>query len=312
MQYRLPKNLRITTFAFTLTPLEEIILPAYAGAAIRGGFGYAFKKIACVSREKDCNTCMLRGKCIYSYTFESPTDNKGHQYVPQPFVIEPPEMGGKFVGEDELVFRLTLIGKAIEYLPYFIYTFEELGQVGLGKGRGRYKVVKVTSNGKTIYSGESKTLENKEDMIRRAVDFERISSKCNQLTINFLTPTRIKYRGKLTKDINFEILMKSLLRRISLLSRYHCDEKWRVDFNSILSEAKKIETKAKQLNWYDWERYSKRQNTRMKLGGFLGKLTVAGDLNSFMPILKVGEYIHVGKATTFGLGKYKVQNMKKG
>jgi len=43
------------------------------------------------------------------------------------------------------------------------------------------------------------------------------------------------------------------------------------------------------LYWHDWERYSNRQETRMKLGGFMGEITYEGE---FEPI-KLGEYMHV-------------------
>lgn len=40
---------------------------------------------------------------------------------------------------------MILIGRAIDYLPYFIYTFEELGKMGLGKGRGEFNLEEVKS-----------------------------------------------------------------------------------------------------------------------------------------------------------------------
>lgn len=44
----------------------------------------------------------------------------------------------------------------------------------------------------------------------------------------------------------------------------------------------------------------------MKMGGFIGSITFEGGLESFLPFLLVGEYIHVGKGTSFGLGKYEI------
>ena len=46
-----------------------------------------------------------------------------------------------------LEFRLVLIGRAIDYLPYFLFTFIELGRTGLGPGRGQFTVAEVHAEG---------------------------------------------------------------------------------------------------------------------------------------------------------------------
>lgn len=129
----------------------------------------------------------------------------------------------------------------------------------------------------------------------------------HQVTLRFLTPTRIKYAGKLTSDIDFEILMRNLLRRLSWLAEIHCDEKWKLDWKELIKKAKEnIKTVHSDLRWYDWERYSQRQATRMKMGGFTGEITFEGDLAEFIPYLTLGEYLHIGKGTVYGLGKYEL------
>jgi hypothetical protein len=41
------------------------------------------------------------------------------------------------------------------------------------------------------------------------------------------------------------------------------------------------------LRWLDWERWSHRQNTAMKLGGLVGTLTLEGDVAPFAANLEV-------------------------
>ena len=45
----------------------------------------------------------------------------------------------------------------------------------------------------------------------------------------------------------------------------------------------------------------------MKLGGFVGEVTYVGErLEDFLPYIFIGTYTHLGKAATFGLGKYEI------
>jgi CRISPR/Cas system endoribonuclease Cas6 (RAMP superfamily) len=44
----------------------------------------------------------------------------------------------------------------------------------------------------------------------------------------------------------------------------------------------------------------------MNLGGFLGQIVFEGNFGEFYPLLQMGEYLHIGKACTFGLGKYEI------
>ena len=67
-----------------------------------------------------------------------------------------------------------------------------------------------------------------------------------------------------------------------------------------------VKVKESSLKWFDWERYSGRQETKMKMGGFIGSVSFEGTFTPFVPYVLLGSYIHVGKGTSFGLGKYEV------
>lgn len=308
---------KFAQFQFTLKPLETIHLPTYKGSTLRGAFGYAFKRIACVTREKDCNSCLLKGKCVYSYVFETPpppdtTKMRKYPYAPHPFVIIPPLEEKSSYREDEtLCFDLTLIGRSIDYLPYFIYTFEELGGIGIGKGKGKYQLEEVRCRGKTkkweaIYSSKDKILQKSCGEITLKDLENNLHSSIGNLRLVFLTPTRLKFDGNLSPNPEFHILLRNLLRRISLLSYFHCGEELNIDFKGLIEQAKGVQIKRDNLSWFDWERYSNRQETKMKMGGFVGAITFAGEFENFLPFLLLGEYIHVGKGTSFGLGKYEI------
>ena len=337
-----PISLQISNFLFTIVPKEPLILPAYKGSTFRGGFGYAFKRVVCAIRDKECPDCLLKEKCIYSYVFETPppSDTKimrKYKAAPHPFVIEPPpEKRRGYKPGDEINFGLTLIGRAIDYLPYFIYTFDELGKLGIGKGKAKYdlKTVGAVPRGcpsdvlhgpsaigkeRIIYDSETKTLKSFEvasldvgiPTFPRSDGYAEAKEKEDEggfLKLTFFTPTRILYDGSLTLDLEFHILIRNLLRRLSLVYYFHCNgdsSEW--DFKGMIEKAKEVRVKEKKLRWYDWERYSGRQETMVKMGGFVGEITFEGNIESFLPLIKAGEVLHVGKGTGFGLGKYEIR-----
>ena len=352
-------QIKTASFNFHLMALEPIILPPYKGSTLRGGFGYAFKRIVCAIRDKECPDCLLKEKCVYSYVFETspPSDTKimrKYKSAPHPFVIEPPsERRRGYKPGDEINFGLILIGRAIDYLPYFIYTFDELGRIGIGKGKAKYELKDVRCDGQHIYDSKSKTLKSfspsiislpfdpeteippltrgdkeglsnnspLENSFSKYPTLEKSISNYpplakggeegfedTQLTLDFLTPTRILYDSHLTLDLVFHILIRNLLRRLSLLYYFHCGgdpSEW--DFKGIIEIAKDVKVKKQALTWHDWERYSTRQDTRMKMGGFVGNISFEGNIEPFMQLIKAGEILHVGKGTSFGLGKYRIE-----
>ena len=74
----------------------------------------------------------------------------------------------------------------------------------------------------------------------------------------------------------------------------------------MIGEAENVSTEKKSLKWYDWERFSSRQNVRMKMGGIVGEITYRGKIKQILPVLKAGEILHFGKGTSFGLGRYEI------
>lgn len=316
---------RVAKFHFLLKAREKFTLPSYKGSTLRGGFGATFRRICCVNRKADsCYTCTLNGKCAYAYIFEtSPPQTseklKNLKEIPRPFVIEPPLETKRVYNEDEtLEFNLILIGKAIDYLPYFIFTFKELGKKGIGRDRGSYELKQVDNfSGEKVYDSGEKVYDGRDDTIKNigsGIAFENILSSYphnSHLSLSFITPTRIKFRKDLVVKPEFHVILRSLLHRISALSYFHCGRELEVDYKALILEAERIKTKDSHLKWIDWERYSSRQDTRMKLGGFVGKITYEGDFKQFLPLLLVGQYTHIGKNCTFGLGRYEIVREQK-
>lgn len=301
-------------YCFSLKARETIYLPAYKGSTFRGGFGNSFKKVVCVFRRKYCQECPINKDCSYSYIFETPSPSVGgilnmnrYETIPHPFIIEPP-LKNEEVWEagTTISFNVILIGRATRYLMHFIMAFEHLGEMGLGRGRGKYELSKIDDGQNTIFVGSDRTISlGDPDIIEIPEVIELNRGEEKALKVNYITPTRLKYQRDYVNRIEFFILITNLLRRINLLHYYHMEPKaalW--DHRLLIQEARKIIIKNDLSKWYDWERYSHRQRAKMKLGGVVGSVIYEGRINPFTTILEAGEILHVGKGTTFGLGMF--------
>ena len=107
-----------------------------------------------------------------SLHFRHARAGRGHTHaeIPKalhPFVLLPPlETKTRYEPGDFLVFDLTLIGRGSDFLPYFLYTFEQLGAWrGIGRERGRFAVESALWFGPEgrevpIYRGDDKVLHS--------------------------------------------------------------------------------------------------------------------------------------------------------
>lgn len=312
-------NITFSCFSYSIKARTRLFLPAYKGSTLRGGFGHAFRRACCVARSKDCHACFLKDSCVYSWVFETPIPKdaalmRKYTSAPHPFVLEPP-LGQRRQYEpgERLDFGMTLVGRAVDYLPHFIYSFHQLGKMGLGKDKGRFDLEKVAYSPvlkdmpvKVLYKGDGKMLEKPPSPAKWS---EIAKGKPpDKVTLSFLTPARIKYKGSFANDLDFHILLRNLLRRASLLAYFHCGFKLDdYNFSGLIEQAKQIRTSKSNLYWHDWTRWSNRQRTRMKMGGVKGEITYEGDLSPFWSYIRLGEYVHVGKGSSFGLGRYEVK-----
>ena len=306
-------NFRLARYRMTLTARSTITMPAYAGSTLRGGFGHAFRKMVCTQGPIDCKDCVLNAACPYPYIFETAPFEGAQQLrtygdVPRPFVIDPLDTRGEYRRGESFSFQLTLIGRAIDYLPYFLVSFRELGEMGIGKRRGRYQLTHVRAdNGESVYDSDSQMVRN----LDNALTFDDIVRKAeslptDELTLRLLTPTRITHEGTLTDELPFHVFWRRLIGRISALAYFHCGESLELDFKGLIEKAMSVETTDSTLRWKDWTRYSSRQDRKMQLGGLVGRVTYRGDLAEFVPFAALGAFLHLGKNATFGLGKYRI------
>lgn len=318
----------LARYRFTLAADDPMLLPPYKGSTLRGGFGHAFKRMVCFQPGvKTCTQCLLRYTCPYAYVFETPAPPDAevlsrNESIPRPLVIvAPAEQKTAYLPGDHLAFHIVLVGKAAQYLPYFLVAFQELGRCGLGRSldlpggrrRGRFHLERVEavdpldSSTAPVYDFARPSHIHAQVL---AVDAERITSyagalPADHLTVDFQMPVRLRHNGKTIKrGPPFHVLVKALLGRLSSLAYFHCGDRWETDFRGWIDRAETVAIAEAQTTWEDWNRYSSRQEQRIDMGGLLGRITYTGDLAPYRPLLAAGALLHVGKGTVFGNGRY--------
>ena len=103
--------------------------------------------------------------------------------------------------------------------------------------------------------------------------------------------------------IDAQTLLTQLQRRLSLTAQIHLGITPQADYLALKNQAAQVASH-KNLRWYDWQRYSNRQQRHMHLGGVIGEWTLAGLAPEHARALQIGQWLHLGKNTTFGLGRY--------
>ena len=126
------------------------------------------------------------------------------------------------------------------------------------------------------------------------------------MALRFLTCTRLKHDGQWAQCPAFQVLFRRLLGRLSSLAAFHCGFRLDLDFVGLIERAGAVRLVEDRTRWEDWRRYSSRQDRHMVLGGLVGEAVYEGPLEEFWPFVVFGQWTHVGKNATFGLGRYEV------
>jgi CRISPR-associated endoribonuclease Cas6 len=232
--------------------------------------------------------------------------------MPVPFVLRVPFDGRARLAlrpGDSFEFEMVIVGRANLDLPYYVLALADLGRVGLGPLRHRFRldcVAAWTAGGfVTVWEGgdgclrtdvPSLTLERLLELAQ-PVDGDR-------LTLRFCTPTRVDLRGDLVYPVEFEHLVRALVERWRALAACYGGR----DLGEVpLALARQVHRVVDRTRWADFARYSTRQRSEMRMGGAVGLVTYKGaDFSAFGQLLAFGEWLGVGKLTSMGFGRMEV------
>jgi len=338
--------LPIARYRFTARVQQPLSLPDYAGSLLRGQFGAALRNVACMTRQPTCPGCPLTQTCPYTRIFEAPPPPKGSHalqdfsQIPNPYIIEPPTPGARVLdADDDLVFHLVLVGQAIDQLALIVFALQRALTQGLTRQRVPTDLLQVDwidEHGAPhpVWHIERPTLlahpgvlpapfsqpphtvapdapDASNNEAASAYSTGARAQKGIEITLHIQTPLRLQSQGKPlgVGQLTPRVLLAAVARRTALLMEFHAGQAGWGEAAKHISRLSESLTDTQDLHWFDWTRYSSRQQQEMTLGGVLGRWALHGDADTLAhiyPWLWLGQWLHVGKNASMGLGGYRL------
>lgn len=300
--------LPVARYHFCAEVQKPLQLPFYAGSMLRGAFGQALRRLACMTRQSQCIACPLTATCPYSLLFEASKIPHAQTtpVIPNPYVIEPPPAGSQHLAAgQELRFSMVLIGQAIPQLPLVILAWQQALQRGLGKGQACCQLQAVYCE----QDPEPVFVQGQTSIRSHSPIYLAPPPPAKELTLVLQTPLRLQHQGARVgrRELTAPLLLTALLRRIQALYQQHLPDSPHAELATLFQHTAQIQISHNEgLRWLDWTRYSSRQQQNMTLGGLVGELHLRGALEPFISALHLGQWLHLGKNATFGMGRYRL------
>ena len=278
----------------SLNALERAELPPYLGSTLRGALGQAL-----LQTDKEA--------CAFLYRNSEKEDMDAGKVVAKPYMIIPPEIQRpQTVIEqgEKLNFELLLFGSAEESVSAVVSALEQLYKFGLGARRYRFDLSEI------INSQTQRIIWRKGKYFKDAVTAAEIQGEELQnvtgVVIKICTPLRIRHGGRLVKKILFQTLIRNITNRIMELTERYGGWIDQEEADRLLVLSEKVSTVHEEIKVERMERYSNRTNGKMDFSGLIGTIEYEGDLTPFVPWMYAAQKLHIGRNTTFGMGKIQV------
>lgn len=296
---------------------DDIVLPDYAGSLLRGQFGAALRNLSCTTQKPSCGGCPALITCTYSQLFEAPAPAtyglQKFSHIPAAYVIEPPSMqeSTQRCAGEHLQFGMVLAGAARDQLPLLLLAWQRALAEGLTRSRSRAELLQVEwlDADKQAHSVWQRKLSQSLVDHPAVLNLPTAASELESITLQIHTPMRLQHQGQplFAHNLSPRTLVAALARRIALVLDFHAQQPgWGKAVPQLARLAETLHDQ-RELYWHDWQRYSSRQEQEMPLGGVVGRWTLyadSGTLAILWPWLWLGQWLHVGKNATMGMGAY--------
>jgi hypothetical protein len=320
---RLPPLLTITaTFE---APVDQR-LPPFIGPALHGALARSLYRLVCAFRQRtQCSGCPIHARCPYPTLFEPRAERPealAHTGIrngaPGPLILGPepawiPGVPLDLTTGQCFSVRFSLAGRSAAELPFLVSALQAAAKRGLGiaassdadsdRPRPPLRLRSVVSHGGiAVYDGA-------EDRFTAAEPEPLDLSAAPEIAvIQWITPLRLKVGGRIASSfdgVEFAVALARRAHALNVLYGQPSPESGEAAVRRLAAELQVKRSTRRVLV----RRYSARQKRRMEWPGLMGTVEIAGPtLADLWPLLVWGERAQVGKATSFGFGRYALQS----
>ncbi len=237
------------------------------------------------------------------------------------YVLTPPQPAERRLQPGEpFSFSLTLFGEAQRFLPYFVLALPEVGRLGFGPGRGKFRLDSIVSLHPVL--GPEPVLEPGKNIVHPPKEcithahLARLSeefapSPGREMSLHFETPLRIIHNKKLLKSPDFGIFFATLLKRLDDLALQHAggQERNPAAREKLWNAANRVRLIESQARWVEVKSGSSRTGQETWLSGLLGPARYSASPEIWqvlLPWLLWGQLAQVGKDAVKGNGVYRM------
>lgn len=311
---RLPGEFPVRRFRLRFEAEKPYIVAGYRGSAWRGVFGTSLKRLVCITQDRECGGCLVRGSCVYPYVFETGREAaeeapRSAEQAPHPYVLMPePDWRRREVRWETV--EVTLLGHGVDQWAYVLHALKQGAERGVGAERVVLRLAEAEEEKAGV--GWQQAMRGDGVLIAGAAETPAIPAMPERVRIELVTPVRVRREHDLVEPerLGLDEFVAAVLRRLALLSRFHTQAAWKMDHAGLREAARGARVTEQRLRWQDWARYSNRQQKKIPMGGVVGwyEVETAG-LEGVWPFVWLGQWAHAGKGAVMGLGRYRVEGV---
>lgn len=310
---------RATHLMFVCEALEPIYLDAQPGKAIRGALYQAL-----INRFSPNEPIVgLPLDPVRQLLADEDETNVRGRDLPRAFAVVPPQAYLRVASRRRFQFGVSLFGSAESLMPYLFRAVPEMGNQGIGKGRGTFRLIRIDeflplNDSRRVVMHHQRVVDPRLKVTHRRVLEEVGMRPKEEVTLRFHTPMRLIENGGLVHHPRLGTLLRRLIDRAQALVEHYSSpgdpqpprEMWLAEWQKMGSLGDAIDADGLLLDethWVNVQSYSRARGRATPIGGFVGQACWRLNSPEVLTWLLWGQSLHVGKNAAKGDGYFRVE-----